>query len=119
MATIYNCQSCGDEVYTDGFDRNESGLCERCKNWKPLGERGADRLLIAFDGDKWFVRRIRCVEHDMDRDETVYRCDKPLGGPYGRLSDVLAVLGASGGSCGAPGAVNPPGLEDFYEEAGP
>jgi hypothetical protein len=40
------------------------------------------RVLIVFAGDAWYVRRVRLIEHDLDKDEKVYRCDKPLGGPF-------------------------------------
>ncbi len=40
------------------------------------------RIAIVFDGKAWFVRRIRTVEHDLEFDHKVYRCDKHLGGPF-------------------------------------
>ena len=52
----------------------------------------ADRFLIVFDGKSWFVRHVRVVEHDLDRDEKVYRCDAPVGGAYGTLDDAVAAL---------------------------
>lgn len=48
-------------------------------------EGGKLKVLIVFDGKSWFVRRVRVIEHDLDRDEKVYRCDKPLGGPFKKL----------------------------------
>lgn len=36
------------------------------------------RIAIVFDGHRWHVRRIRVIERDLERDETVYRCDKPI-----------------------------------------
>jgi hypothetical protein len=50
------------------------------------------RLLIAFDGWNWYIRRIKLVEHDIQHDEKVYRCDRPIGKPCATLLDaVLAV----------------------------
>lgn len=48
------------------------------------------RVAIIFDGSAWHVRRIRVIEHDLDRDEKVYRCDVPIvndlrDGGYGAL----------------------------------
>lgn len=37
------------------------------------------RVLIVFDGDAWFVRRLRAIEHDLDKDEKVYHCDPAFG----------------------------------------
>jgi len=45
---------------------------------KAKAQRMAKRFLIAFDGTFWHVRRVRCVDHDLWRNEKVYRCDKPL-----------------------------------------
>lgn len=39
-----------------------------------------NRVAIVSDSDGgWYVRRIRVVEHDLDKDEKVYRCDLPIG----------------------------------------
>jgi hypothetical protein len=48
----------------------------------------AKRKVIIFDGCRWHVRRLMGSEHDVDRDEMVYRCDKPLSSDHKRLSDV-------------------------------
>ena len=40
------------------------------------------RLAIVFDGENWHVRSIRLIEHDLDRDEKVYRCDKPISNDH-------------------------------------
>ena len=37
------------------------------------------RVLIVCDEDcNWYVRRIRRVVRDLDRDELIYRCDRPM-----------------------------------------
>lgn len=46
---------------------------------------------IVFDGKKWHVRRIRLIEHDLDRDEKVYRCDMPISSDHDNLADVPEV----------------------------
>lgn len=52
-----------------------------------------DRYLIANDhSGKWYVRRIRVVEHDIDRDEKVYRCDLPVGTACGDLPEAVRQL---------------------------
>jgi hypothetical protein len=49
------------------------------------------RVLIVCDvGGAWYVRRVRLIEWDLDRDEKVYRCDKPLGGPFLTLDEAVA-----------------------------
>lgn len=40
------------------------------------------KVAIVFDGEAWHVRRIRSSEHDLDRDEKVYRCDKPISNDH-------------------------------------
>ncbi len=50
------------------------------------------RPAIVFDGNRWFVRSIRVIEHDLDRDEKIYRCDQPIGRSYLTLD--LAVVAA-------------------------
>ena len=46
------------------------------------------RILIANDEDgNWYVRRIRCVEHKLDSDEKMYRCDQPIGRVFATLDD--------------------------------
>ncbi len=53
------------------------------------------RLLIVCDGDAWFVRRLVSITHDLDRNEKVYRCDKPIGGPCTTLAAAVAVVEAT------------------------
>ena len=31
-----------------------------------------NRVAIVTDGEGWYVRRIRVIEHDLDKDERVY-----------------------------------------------
>lgn len=40
-----------------------------------------ERVLLVYDGTSWFVRSVRVIEHDLDRDEKVYRCDRHIAGP--------------------------------------
>src|SRR3990167_8506564 len=48
----------------------------------------SDRRLIVWDSQAWFVRHVRVIEHDLDLDEKVYRCDQPIGGAFPSLADV-------------------------------
>jgi len=62
----------------------------------------SDRRLFVWDGQAWFVRHIRVIEHDLERDERVYRCDEPLGGAFLHLADipeVAALLAAQVPAC--------------------
>jgi len=45
------------------------------------------RVLIVFDGECWFVRRVIVIEEDGYNGQRVYRCDKPLGGDYKTLKE--------------------------------
>jgi hypothetical protein len=53
-----------------------------------------DRFLIVFDGESWFVRHVRAIEHDLDRDEKVYRCDAPVGGVHSTLDEAVKTFRA-------------------------
>jgi hypothetical protein len=52
----------------------------------------AERVGIVFDGEAWFLRAIRLIEHDLDRDEKVYRCGRPIGTRFETLADAVAAL---------------------------
>lgn len=52
-------------------------------------ERKAHRILVVFDGEAWFVRRVAMIEHDIDRDMKVYHCDQHLGGPFPSLDGAV------------------------------
>jgi hypothetical protein len=44
------------------------------------------RVAIVCDADcNWYVRRVRRVVRDLDRDEMVYTCDWPIGGRFDTL----------------------------------
>lgn len=49
------------------------------------------RVAIVSDDDgNWYVRRIAWIEHNLDRDEKVYRCDVPIGGRFKTLDEAVA-----------------------------
>jgi len=48
------------------------------------------RHAIVFDGESWFVRRIRASAHELRRDEMVYYCDQPISGPHATLAEAAA-----------------------------
>lgn len=53
------------------------------------------RVLFYMDeGGLWWARHIALIEHDLDMDHMVYRCDTPLAGPCDTLTEV-ALLAAS------------------------
>lgn len=56
-----------------------------------------ERVAIVYDGERWHVRRIALIEHDLERDHKIYRCDLPLGNDHPTLGDVpeVAALVAS------------------------
>jgi len=50
------------------------------------------RIAITFDGTSWFIRRIAVIEHDLEHDDMIYRCDLHLGGPFETVHDAVAAL---------------------------
>jgi hypothetical protein len=50
------------------------------------------RIAIIFDGRRWHVRRICLIEHDMTRDEQVYRCDKPIASDLKNVIDAVRTV---------------------------
>lgn len=50
-----------------------------------------NRIAIVFDGERWHVRHIRVIEHDLATDEKVYRCDTPISSDHASLADVPQV----------------------------
>jgi hypothetical protein len=55
-----------------------------------------ERVVLVYDGNLWFARHLRVIEHDLDRDEKVYRCDAPIGGGHSTLEGLVRMLEASG-----------------------
>lgn len=56
---------------------------------KPTVTNVEGRIAIIFDGNAWFIRSIAGSTHDLTNDEMIYHCDKPLGGPYKTLQDLI------------------------------
>lgn len=50
------------------------------------------RVAIVNSDGFWFIRRIRSVEHDLERDEKVYRCDEPIGPRFGSPEEAVRFL---------------------------
>jgi hypothetical protein len=63
------------------------GLCETCHR---VAVNVGRRLAIIFDGARWHVRSIRLIEHDLDLDEKIYRCDKPISNDHRSIEDAVA-----------------------------
>jgi hypothetical protein len=81
------------------------GTWVRCRRWATVKVGGRDycsdcgaaqspapRTLVVFDGTDWFLRKVRAIEHDLDKDEKVYRCDEHIGGPFQTLDSAVATL---------------------------
>lgn len=58
---------------------------------RELRLKRGDRVLLVCDGEAWFVRHVRSIVHDGDRDEMVYHCDEHLAGPLA-LEEARAVM---------------------------
>lgn len=54
--------------------------------------RVSGRLLIAYDGKAWYVRRIHSIGYDVDLDRKIYVCDKPLANDLPTLADAVKFL---------------------------
>jgi len=51
-------------------------------------EKRVTRVAIVCDADCfWYVRRIRRVVRDLDRDEMIYACDWPIGTRFDTLDE--------------------------------
>jgi hypothetical protein len=51
-----------------------------------MTKRRITRVAIVCDEDcNWYVRRVREIRHDLDRDEMIYYCDQPIGGRFDTL----------------------------------
>ena len=50
------------------------------------------RILIAFDGKRWHVRRVKRVSHDLALDEMVYHCDMPVTNDHPTLKAAISTL---------------------------
>jgi hypothetical protein len=55
-----------------------------------------ERIILVYDGNLWFARHLRVIEHDLERDEKVYRCDAPIGTGHRSLESLVKMLEASG-----------------------
>lgn len=80
--------SCVDKVVCE----KHKCRCSRLLAGNVAPERTHRTLIVVSDGDTWFVRRVRTTVHDLDRDEMVYRCDSPLGGPFASAQEALESL---------------------------
>ena len=58
------------------------------KSKRPV--KSARRLVIIFDGARWHVRSIRLIEHDMQHDEQIYRCDRPISNDHHTIEAAVA-----------------------------
>lgn len=50
------------------------------------------KIAIVFDGRRWYVRRIRAIQHDLDRDEMVYRCDQPIANDLPNVMEAVRAV---------------------------
>ena len=51
---------------------------------------GPERILIVFEGQKWWIRHIYLIEHELDFNRMVYHSDWSLGGPFGSVEEAVA-----------------------------
>jgi hypothetical protein len=49
-----------------------------------------ERILIVFEGQKWWIRHIYLIEHKLDFNRMVYHSDRSLGGPFGSVEEAVA-----------------------------
>lgn len=47
-------------------------------------------MIVCDEEGEWYILRVRVVEHDLDRDEKIYRCDLPLGSHFDSLDEAVA-----------------------------
>jgi len=51
---------------------------------------GPERILIVFDGQRWWIRHIHLIEHKLDFNRMVYHSDRSLGGPFNSVEESVA-----------------------------
>jgi hypothetical protein len=57
-----------------------------------MSERSDNRVAIVCDEKgNWFVRHIRTVVHDGEKDEYIYYCDKPISQKFVALDGAVRV----------------------------
>jgi hypothetical protein len=56
-----------------------------------ISDKPSPRVLIVFDGESWYVRRVVAIIEHLDIGEKEYRCDAHLGGPYHTLPKATTV----------------------------
>lgn len=49
-----------------------------------------ERILIVFDGQRWWIRHIYLIEHKLDFNRKLYHSDRSLGGPFGSVEAAIA-----------------------------
>jgi hypothetical protein len=49
-------------------------------------------LIVCDETGKWFVRRVRMTEHNLDLDQMIYHCDAPLSGPCADLASAVTCV---------------------------
>lgn len=52
-----------------------------------------NRIVVVFDGQKWHVRHLRAIEFNLDLDEKVYHCDKPISNDHNTILEIPLVRG--------------------------
>ena len=58
------------------------------KKTEPSADR--ERILIVFDGERWWIRHIYLIEHKLDFNRKLYHSDRSLGGPFGSVEEAVA-----------------------------
>ena len=50
----------------------------------------AERILIVFDGQRWWIRHLFLIEHKLDFNRKLYHSDRSLGGPFASVEEAVA-----------------------------
>ena len=93
-----NCDTIDNGITSNGFNLSSDTTCAFNKvgdvvvEMKTKTEPSADpeRILIIFDGQRWWIRHVYLIEHKLDFNRMVYHCDRSLGGPFGSVEEAVA-----------------------------
>jgi len=50
----------------------------------------SERILIVLDGERWWIRHIYLIEHQLDFNRKLYHSDRTLAGPFDSIEEAVA-----------------------------
>lgn len=78
---------CMDRLATDELEACLHGVVEEKPTPNPK-----ERIVIVYDGHKWFVRSILTSTHDFNTGHMVYECDEPIANDLDDFEAVARIV---------------------------